>query len=187
MKIYTIHLTLFIIASLYFSTGAFSQGSEWQPMIREIVVKHKDSTIRAHILIHRENIKTSDRLLYYWFNHDKINKNMGGYSGDLLQGEYLVFDAEDHLITQGNFDRGLKHGTWKQWSAKGIIKKSTDYHYGLIDGEVRFFDDKGNLLKTREYKAGEEQIKTDDKLKIWKPDKEEDAKLDSTVHTGSEE
>ncbi|MGD2034795.1 MAG: hypothetical protein PVF73_07055 [Bacteroidales bacterium] len=187
MKVNIVSVMLLSVVLTGLTTDLFSQGAEWQPMIREIVVKHKDSTVRAHILIHKENIKTSDRLMYYWYNQDKINKNMGGYSGDLLQGEYLVFDNNDNLITQGNFDRGLKHGTWKRWNPDGILKLSAGYHYGLLDGEVKLFDAAGNLYSIKEYKAGEEQMKETGKLKIWKPGEEEAAGQDSTALTGSEE
>ncbi len=181
MKIRTL---LQIILSVLFFTlcnNLFSQGPEWQPMIREIVVKYEDSTLRAHILIHKENIKTSDRLMYYWYNQEKINQNMGGYSGDLLQGEYLVFDKEKNLITQGNFERGLKHGTWKHWDASGVLMKSLDYHYGLVDGKVKIYNNEGKLVETKDYKTGEEQVRETGKMKIWKPDEEKIAGQDSTT------
>ncbi len=181
MKIRSIPQILVSVAFIVLCSNLLSQGPEWQPMIREIVAKHKDSTVRAHILIHKENIKTSDRLMYYWYNQHKINQNMGGYSGDLLQGEYLVFDNDKNLITKGNFERGLKHGTWKHWDANGVLKNSIDYHFGLIDGEVKIYDSEGRLVETKEYKAGEEQIKEAGKMKIWKPDEEKDTEQDSTI------
>lgn len=187
MKIRFIFQIFLSIILFGLCNNAFSQGAEWQPMIREIVVKHKDSTERAHILIHKESIKTSNSLMYYWYNKNKINQNMGGYSGDLLQGEYLVFDNENNLITQGHFERGLKHDTWKHWGSNGVLKKTIDYHFGLIDGEVEIYDNEGNLIEIKNYKAGEEKIKEAGKMKIWKSDEEENSVQDSIAVTPENE
>jgi antitoxin component YwqK of YwqJK toxin-antitoxin module len=152
-----------------------SQAADWQPMLREIVVSYDDSLVRANILIRNENITTSNQLMYYWYNQNRISKNMGGFAGALLHGPYLVYNKDKNLITQGSFDKGLMNGVWKYWDTNGIIEKSVEYKNGLLDGDYKIYDMHGELLEIHKYKAGKLQVETEgNRMKIWKAgDKEE--------------
>lgn len=146
-------------------TCIFAQKADWQPKLREIIVNYKDSVVKAHVLLQKAEIDVSDKLVYYWYGQNNINLNMGGYSGQLLQGEYAVFNNNNCLIVKGNFEKGLKHGEWKTWYATGILKTTTIYHQGIPDSEMIIYDATGNILETRRYKNGKLEIKEEDKPK----------------------
>ena len=153
---------LLILQSLLY-TSLSAQRTDWSPSNREVVVAYNDSTIRAYILINSIDINTSDRLMYYWYEQDKLNKNTGGYAGALLDGPYSVYDLQKNLITQGDFEKGLRIGTWKYWDKKGHLRKTVEYRDGLMHGDYKLFDGKGNVIETRKFRNGREILKGDRK------------------------
>ena len=131
-----------------------AQRQNWSPMNREIIVSFKDSTIRAYVLIMTTDINASDKLVYYWYDQDQINRNIGGYSGALLDRPYKVYDRQKNLITQGRFRKGLLDGKWKYWDRNGILRKTMNYKNGLLHGEYKVFDEEGNISEIRKYRKG---------------------------------
>jgi antitoxin component YwqK of YwqJK toxin-antitoxin module len=185
-------LTLLIPLS---STG---QSVSWFPLVREVIVNYTDSVVRAHILVQTGEPETEDHLMYYWYKQNQIYKNMGGFSGDLLHGEYLVFDIQKNLITKGYYESGLRHGGWKYWYPNGIIRMALEYKDGLPDGKVLFYNKTGQLTAVEEYRNGvhvnnktdasKNTEKSGQGLKIWKSDdKEKTTENDSTSIIGNEE
>ena len=153
---------LIIIFLFMYIVGIISvsaQRNDWSPSNREIVVSYNDSTVRAYILINSVEINTSDRLMYYWYEQDKLNKNKGGYAGALLDGEYSVYDRQKNLITQGNFYQGLRVGTWRYWDKNGNLRRTVDYQDGLMHGSYKIFDENGSLLELRKFRDGREILK----------------------------
>jgi hypothetical protein len=148
----------FLILFLGLRNTGIAQKTEWQPLLREVVVNYTDSIVRANILLQKVDIATSNDLMYYWYNQNKISNNMGGYAGSLLQGSYLVYDNNKNLITEGEFDRGLMNGTWRYWNSKGILKKSAEFKKGQLHGNFMIYDTNGNLLESFKYKSGKLQI-----------------------------
>ena len=153
--------SIIIFLFMYFSgiISVSAQKNEWSPLNREIVVSYNDSTIRAYILINSIEINTSDRLMYYWYEQDKLNKNKGGYAGALLDGSYSVYDRQKNLITQGNFYQGLRIGTWRYWDKNGYLRKTVDYRDGLMHGSYKIFNEKGSLFEERKFRNGREILK----------------------------
>jgi len=145
-----------------------AQQYDWQPLTREVVISQGDSTIRAKILIKQENVNANENYMYYWHNKGRVNNNAGGYAGELLHGEYLVFDSQKRLITQGMFEDGLKEGIWKHWHPNGQLEWMQTYHKGLFDGEQKIFDVSGNLIAETNYKNGRLVAKEDKSFKITK-------------------
>lgn len=160
-----------------------AQSANWQPMVRDVMVIYKDSVVKAQVLLQSENIETSNNLIYYWYSQNRINMNMGGYSGSLLHGEYQVYSNDKKLIEQGYFEHGLKNGTWKYWNSKGILRQSIGFRAGLPDGECILYDANGVQLEKKKYRAGELQVETVGKIKIWKEEREKlkQQKVDSLV------
>lgn len=164
-KRFVIHFT-FLFCSVCISLAQEKYDS-WQPSVRDVTISYRDSTIKTQILLLSENIKTLNNLTYYWYAQNKINMNMGGYTGSLLNGEYTIYDKEKRLITQGYFDHGLKTGTWKYWNSKGILRQSIDYREGLPDGVYILFDQKGVQIEKKRYKSGVLQEESSGILRIW--------------------
>lgn len=151
---------------------AHGQYADWQAFTREVVISHEDSTTRANILIRPQTFKLDESLHYAWYNKGKINSNMGGYAGDLLQGDFLVFDKEKKLITQGMYVLGLKDGVWKYWYPNGNLRKVETWSQGRKHGIQKLFDIDGTLASQVDFKAGELVIEEEKKMKISKSKKD---------------
>lgn len=120
----------------------------------EIVVNNQDSTVKAMIRLKGKNIVPDNKFVYYWYNSDKIEKNVGGYYGKLLDGKYFVFDKAKNLITQGAFKKGLKKGEWKTWNKKGGLKQIENMKNGLRHGKLVTIDETGKIITTTTYCKG---------------------------------
>ena len=117
-------------------------------MIREIVLSNSDSTVTFYILI-KNNSKhdLKNNVNYYWYVPETINKNKGGFAGNLLHGEYIVADNKNRLVTNGSFSEGLKNGIWKTWWDNGELRSSVEWKDGMEDGTANYYDKNGNLLE----------------------------------------
>jgi hypothetical protein len=178
-------LSLTVFLSIICDNKISAQSVDWQQQVRDIMISYKDSIVKAQILLIPENIKTSNNLMYYWYGHYAINTNMGGFSGDLLNGEYQVYNTARKLITQGFFAHGLKNGTWKYWNSKGVLKQTMEYSAGLLNGELIVYDARGIQLESRKYKEGVIQHDSPGILKIWKGDHKNQEQTKDSVATDS--
>jgi antitoxin component YwqK of YwqJK toxin-antitoxin module len=160
---------LFCISGM---TSAQTKPEDWQPTVRDVTISYKDSTVKTQVLLQSEDIKTFNNLIYYWYGQNRINTNMGGYSGSLLHGEYTVYDKDRNLITKGYFNQGLKVGNWKYWSSKGILKLSMDFSDGLPDGDYYLYDQNGFQIEKKKYKSGILQEQSPGKIWIKSSGKE---------------
>jgi hypothetical protein len=70
-------------------------------------------------------------LFYYWYSSNGIHVSQGGYSGKLLNGIYNEFYPNKNLKEQGNFKKGLKDGTWKDWNEDGTLIQVCDWRNGV--------------------------------------------------------
>lgn len=97
---------------------------------REVILNSGDSIIMAHILHSDKRISTNPRKTYFWYLRGKINRNIGDYSGKLLNGSYQVF-LEDRMILSGTFNNGMRNGKWISWNNDGSVDKVTMYKNGI--------------------------------------------------------
>jgi hypothetical protein len=118
----------------------------------EIIVNSKDSTIKANILLNKKKIHLHNNCIYYWYNSDKIESNVGGYYGKLLDGSYVVFDKQRNLVTQGVFDKGLKNRQWKTWYPDGNLKSIEKFKKGKKNGKAKYFSPDGKIIKMVPFK-----------------------------------
>ena len=101
---------------------------------------------------------------------------MGGYAGELLHGEYLVYDKEKNLITKGGFAYGLKQGIWKYWNSQGILRYTVEYKDGLLDGEYIRYKQDGEVDFIHKYQDGKRQSDHEGLMRIWKSSAEGNGK-----------
>lgn len=159
-------LSIFVFINLF----ARAQKIELIPITREVIISTQDSTIRANVLIKEEKLVVNDRKNYHWHNKGQININKGGYSGELLHGEYLVFDKQKRMITQGTFEYGLLDGKWKYWYQNGNLKSVQTYQNGILHGEQMIYDNEGTLVTYNNFKDGKLVIEEE---KIFGKEKKE--------------
>jgi hypothetical protein len=49
---------------------------------------------------------------------------------------------------------GVPHGIHQEWYPNGVLKEETPFNHGIIDGTVKYWDDKGKLLGASEINNG---------------------------------
>lgn len=143
----TITLILLILISY-----SFSQKGKVITDNREVILNYPDSTVKVNILLSNKKIKVKNDLVYYWFNSKEVSKNLGGYTGRVLNGKYIVLDMQKNMLAEGHFKKGLKHGTWKKWNEKGGILKHEEWKNGRRNGLSLTYGNSGHLTKAAKYK-----------------------------------
>lgn len=121
---------------------------------REVIINYPDSLVKADILVLNPEIDLDNAKMYTWYNAGKIKTNQGGFTGNLMHGDYRVFSLKNDLLAFGSYQYGLKEGVWKKWNSNGHLDYIKHYKKGLLDGTVQLFDYSGNLIKTVEYYNG---------------------------------
>jgi hypothetical protein len=121
---------------------------------RNIVVNTPDSTIKTKVIVKTDKLKTNSEYVYYWYYGGAINHNLGGFSGKILHGKYEVFDNQQRLKTQGNFNYGLMVGTWNKWFPNGNINQMLYYKNGQLDGKAKVYNEQGKLTNVFNYNHG---------------------------------
>lgn len=144
-------ITLFIC---FLQLIAYGQKLE-TPKERTVKVTGPDSTF--YITISSEELaskKVKSDQRYYWFRKGELHSNVGHYEGELLHGEFKVFDNKNNLIVKGWFDKGLKINQWLYWDNAGDYLKKEDWKEGSLCGLVCVYDNKVLVSKSK-YKNGE--------------------------------
>ncbi len=150
------------------------QGYEdiFDPSTRPIVINEKGVRTEANISLENEPRNTSGDCFYYWHHANKIMVTQGGYSGELLHGEYRTFYRSEQLKESGTFKQGLKNGKWTEWAENGYITKIVHWNRGIRHGETIDYDAKGEIKKITVYANGKvinlEELKEREKKKLYK-------------------
>jgi antitoxin component YwqK of YwqJK toxin-antitoxin module len=119
---------------------------------KEVIITGKDSIIRCNILAKKVELKAQQNESYYWYDKDNLYVNMGSYSGNLLDGEYLVTRSDGSLITKGAFINGQKDGKWISWSVNGKIKNTCIWNKGTISGKRKDYGIDGGLIQVTHFR-----------------------------------
>ena len=146
---YILFSLLIIISIRVFGQVEFEYKT---PLTREVIINFDDSLVNANILLKTKKIKIDNTLLYYWYLSNRLGVNRGGFEGNLLHGNYSVFDKKRNLIRKGSYSNGLKNGEWKRWFENGNILEISEWKDGQLDGVTQVFDKDGKLINVRNYK-----------------------------------
>ncbi|GBL36221.1 hypothetical protein EMGBS15_18160 [Filimonas sp.] len=77
-------------------------------------------------------------------NGDTINKVD---SHDMQQGKWLIEHPahyeETGTMEVGNFENGIRSGTWKTYTMQGLLESEENFKKGLKDGEARYYVEGG--------------------------------------------
>lgn len=134
-----------------FSTSA--QKAEKQYLSREVIIRIGDTLIRTNILTGNLLKKPVSNRIYFWYTRGIINSNRGGYGSKLLHGEYKKF-LDSKLIESGQFNEGLKNGTWKSWYLSGEIQEICFWRKGQIAGSYISYNYDNTINKYGHYYRG---------------------------------
>ena len=58
------------------------------------------------------------------------------------------------MITEGNFKKGVKHGTWKRWLPNGGMLDKQTWKFGQLNGISLLYNKEGTVLQISRYKHG---------------------------------
>jgi MORN repeat variant len=143
-------ITCFFLLTLFGFTYIRKDFSD-QTKTAVIYINYPEHSVKATILNDQKKIKTKDYCTYYWYASHDIKQTVGGYDGKLLHNQYTVYYADRNLKEQGNFNRGLKTGTWNTWFPSGKLKEHIHYQNGLRQGLYELYDTTGHLVYKAHY------------------------------------
>ena len=82
------------------------------------------------------------------------------YKVGKLEGKRTVFyrgsgvKGEENVAEEANYVNGLKNGSYKKYTMKGVLLESSNYKKGALDGFAIFNDPLGNLVSKGNFKNG---------------------------------
>lgn len=77
------------------------------------------------------------------------------YFYGVRDGAYQKYYPSGDIRVEGEYENGLKKGTWTYtYKGTGTIKSVGEYVKGLKEGDWKYYDKKENLIKTEVYKNG---------------------------------
>lgn len=129
-----------------------------------------------------KKIKVKDEIYYSWFAGDRMIETQGGYSENLLHGEYIETYNNKNLKQKGIYHKGRKTGVWRRWAENGELLEISEWKKGKKQGRFIVYENgvqvsethyKKNLeVEPKEKKEKEEKTKK-------KPTKKDKSKKDS--------
>lgn len=97
-------------------------------------------------------VSTKENKEYYWYKSGKIHSSIGGYFGDLLDGNYTKSHHHNDILEQGEYKKGLKDKRWKKWYKNGKLRELLDWNNGLKSGQYFEYSENGEILLKGKYK-----------------------------------
>ncbi|WP_044397244.1 toxin-antitoxin system YwqK family antitoxin [Lacinutrix sp. Hel_I_90] len=137
-------IKLLLIILLVVSCGASKESLHQK--------KIQTTTFKEDFMVTKEPTHTNTSRTYYWYKSNNIQQSKGGYSGDLLHGEYIQYYITNQLAEKGVFNHGLKTKTWKSWFKNGQLKTVEHYSNGKLNGKFELYGDDGNVVTRGRYK-----------------------------------
>ena len=125
-------------------------------LTRNVIAYENRERIETSILMEDNLRKMEDNKLYYWYRKEEIHNTQGGFSGNLLHGDYEIFYKSGQLKVRGEFNQGLKHGKWVKWNEKGRITEILFWKSGIPDGPFITYSERGMIKKCSVFKNNEE-------------------------------
>ncbi|WP_212003308.1 toxin-antitoxin system YwqK family antitoxin [Chitinophaga sp. HK235] len=120
-----------------------------------ITIRHNDTVCTFYIYDRSKKIVPKRDKYYYWYKTQQIICTHGGYSGQLLDGDYTEFYPNKNLRTKGYFKKGLKAGIWHSWNPSGEFTQITTWKSGEKNGESFEYDSTGHLTSKSTYSNGQ--------------------------------
>ncbi len=112
----------------------------------------------------KENNIKNNRI-FYWFKGGLIHSTQGGFSGELLHGEFKKHYHSNQLAESGKFKKGLKIKLWKTWHKNGNIETTQNWSDGLQAGTYTRYNENKVLVEKGSYNFGKKNGKWIDFIK----------------------
>lgn len=116
--------------------------------------KIQTTTEKEDCVVILKSLNPSLNSTYYWYKSNEIHQSKGGYSGNLLHGDYTRYYITNQLSEKGVFSFGLKVKEWKSWFKNGQLKSVCNWKNGRLSGNYTLYDDFGKILLSGKYSKG---------------------------------
>jgi hypothetical protein len=143
-----------ILLNICYSIPCSAQYSYKDVDRRKIIVKTDDDIIEAEVYDGFDNKKIKDDRNYYWCDHNMIMSSVGGFTGELLHGDFLIQYRNYQIKEKGEFKFGLKCGIWKKWYETGKPKEVVKYKKGVASGPYTLYNSQGITIEKGNNKNG---------------------------------
>lgn len=98
---------------------------------KEIKISYADGSEVFRICVTNPQMNYKDDKKYTWYTEfSNIKTTKGGSGGNLLHGNYKLFDELGNLRSDKNYYLGLQDGTEKNWDSLGNISSQAKYNKG---------------------------------------------------------
>ena len=87
------------------------------------------------------------------------------YVDGKIDSEYKEFFKSGKLKVEGNYQKGLPVGAWKEYTNSGELYKTYSFKNGQMHGWVKLFDKNASVLSKTFFKEGEPLL--DKKLELY--------------------
>ncbi|MDB5133279.1 MAG: hypothetical protein JWR02_3028 [Mucilaginibacter sp.] len=137
-----------IFVMLLFFAGAVYAQKLPDSGVNKIRINESDKTIVAGITRFDGGLRLKPDRFYYWYSSNAIHSTQGGFSGQLLNGQYSEYYLNKNLKEQGAFKKGLKSGVWESWNEDGTLSRISAWEKGrkVPEGAVSLWK-KLNIFK----------------------------------------
>jgi len=88
------------------------------------------------------------RNIFSWFNKPKPRL----VPDEQKDGFWKEFNKQGVLISEGNFDKGLRTGKWKLYYETGELVIEENYANGKMEGTFKSFYKNGRLISEGQYR-----------------------------------
>lgn len=154
--LFLIRMKSFLPLLLVFTSAlAFAQKFTEPDRIKtfNIVVNYDTYTVKTQMLKDCKKIHVLDDRSYLWCSANKIMETRAGYDGKLLHGYYKSFYFENSQLREsGKVHYGLKQGEWRFWYADGKLREVITYKKGKKNGAYKLYNDYGSLMAKGRFK-----------------------------------
>ncbi|RBL91715.1 toxin-antitoxin system YwqK family antitoxin [Chitinophaga flava] len=120
-----------------------------------ITIRRNDTVYTFYTYNRSKKIVPKRDKYYYWYKTQQIIYTHGGYSGQVLDGDYTEFYPNKNLKAKGSFKKGLKTGIWHSWNPNGEFIQITTWKSGEKNGESFEYDSTGHLTSKSMYSNGQ--------------------------------
>jgi len=121
---------------------------------RQMTINKVHSKVTFEVMDADGKTNIRKKSMYYWLKSQAIHQSVGDYEGRLLDGEYVLYYANNNLQEKGQFDKGLKQGEWKSWHNNGQLKVVDRWKHGRKNGLCTVYDSLGIVTVQYHYKKG---------------------------------
>lgn len=95
---------------------------------KEIKIAYRNAVELFNICLKNPTLDYNDKKEYFWYTEfSGIKSTKGGTGGNLLHGNYKLYNEKGDLISDKNYYLGLKNGTFKTWDSTGNISQIDKY------------------------------------------------------------